>query len=140
VGPSAPDKESALGIMVDLVAEQGLVKDRDQLMASIKQREEVVSTGIGNNIAIPHADLPEIKVPRLALGVFPNGVDFDALDEEPVYVVFLLLGTPRTPGLHMKILARIARLSKRQNFAAGLRQAVGPDQLLTLLEETESRY
>ena len=126
--------------MVDLVTKQGLVKDRDRLMASIKQREEVVSTGIGNSIAIPHADLPEIETPRLALGVFPDGVDFDALDEEPVYVIFLLLGTPRTPGLHMKILARIARLSKRDTFAKGLRQAVGPDQLLALLKETESRF
>lgn len=124
---------------MDAVIERGLVDDRDRLMTAIKQREEVVSTGIGNSIAIPHADLPEIEVPRLALAVFPEGVDFDALDEEPVYVVFLLLGNPRTPSLHMKILARIARLSKRRDFIARLRAATTTDQLLAFLEEAESR-
>ena len=140
VGLSSPDKKSTLNIMVDIVVEQGLVKDGKRLMEALQQRETVVSTGIGNNIAIPHADLPEISSPRLALGVFPQGVDFDSLDEEPVYVVFLLLGTPRTPGLHMKILARIARLSKDADFAAGLRKALQPDQLLTVLEQIESHH
>ena len=80
VGLESGDKTSTLERMVDLVIQQGLVKNRDQLMASLSHREEVVSTGIGNGIAIPHADLPEIESPRLALGIFPNGVDFDALD------------------------------------------------------------
>jgi mannitol/fructose-specific phosphotransferase system IIA component (Ntr-type) len=140
VGLSSPDKKSTLSIMVDMVVEQGLVKGHKRLMEALQQREKVVSTGIGNSVAIPHADLPEISSPRLALGVFPQGVDFDSLDEEPVYIVFLLLGTPRTPGLHMKILARIARLSKDAEFTSGLREARQPDQLLTILEQIESRH
>jgi mannitol/fructose-specific phosphotransferase system IIA component (Ntr-type) len=140
VGQGARDKDSTLRIMVDLVTKSGLVESRDSLMTALKQREEVVSTGIGNSVAIPHADLPDIKEPRLAVGVFPDGVDFDALDEEPVYVVFLLLGTPRTPGLHMKILARIARLSKDAEFASGLRAASGVDDVLKTLRLLEARH
>ena len=140
VGLHSGDKESTLKIMVDLVGDEGLVRDRKALMKALKQREEVVSTGIGNSVAIPHADLPEIEKPRLALGVFPQGVDFDSLDEEPVQVVFLLLGTPRTPGLHMKILARIARLSKDEDFASGLSQAGGADGVLARLKELEARH
>ena len=139
VGLEANDKDSALNLMVDLVVERQLVKDRGRLLEALRQREEVVSTGIGNNIAIPHADLPEIESPSLALGVFPDGVDFDSLDEEPVHLVFLLLGTPRTPGLHMKILARIARLSKDGAFSEGLRRARQPSELIEILEEIESR-
>ena len=97
-GLESRDKDSTLKTMVDLVGDEGLIGDRASLLDALKHREEVVSTGIGNRVAIPHADLPEIEKPRLALGVFPEGVDFDSLDEEPVQVVFLLLGTPRTPG------------------------------------------
>jgi mannitol/fructose-specific phosphotransferase system IIA component (Ntr-type) len=140
IGQGARDKESALRLMVDLVAKGGLVDSQESLMTALKQREEVVSTGIGNSVAIPHADLPAIKEPRLAVGVFPDGVDFDALDEEPVYVVFLLLGTPRTPGLHMKILARIARLSKDNEFASGLRRAAGADDVLETLRRLEAKH
>jgi mannitol/fructose-specific phosphotransferase system IIA component (Ntr-type) len=139
VSLAATDKDSALNLMVDLVVERELVQDRKRLLEALRQREEVVSTGIGNGIAIPHADLPEIGSPCLAIGVFPDGVDFDSLDEEPVHLVFLLLGTPRTPGLHMKILARIARLSKDSGFGAGLRRAQQPSELLEVLEEIESR-
>jgi mannitol/fructose-specific phosphotransferase system IIA component (Ntr-type) len=136
----AEDKESTLQLMVDLVTQSGLVDSRESLMTALKQREDVVSTGIGNSVAIPHADLPGIQEPRLAVGVFPDGVDFDALDEEPVYIVFLLLGTPRTPGLHMKILARIARLSKDAEFASGLRRATGADDVLNTLRRLEAKH
>jgi len=140
VDPSHLDKESTLRFLVDLVVERGVVGDADRLMEALRRREEVVSTGVGNGVAIPHADLPEIEAPRLALGIFPNGVDFDALDEEPVYSVFLLLGTPRTPGLHMKILARIARLSKDAEFSDGLRRAADVRAALDTLERVETRH
>lgn len=140
VGLESRDKTSTLNRMVDMVIKRGLVRDRGQLLESLHNREGVVSTGIGNGIAIPHADLPEIESPRLALGIFPHGVDFDALDEEPAYVVFLLLGTPRTPGLHMKILARIARLSKDSEFSSGLRSSRTPEDVLAFLEKIEARH
>ena len=74
----------------------------------------------------------------LALGVFPEGIDFDSVDEEPVTLVFLLLGTPRTPGLHMKILARIARLSKDPDFEA-LETAGSGEEALLILNRIEAR-
>jgi mannitol/fructose-specific phosphotransferase system IIA component (Ntr-type) len=140
VGLESQDKASTLDSMVDMVIKRGLVRDRRQLMESLQHREGVVSTGIGNGIAIPHADLPDIETPRLALGIFPKGVDFDALDEEPAYVVFLLLGTPRTPGLHMKILARIARLSKDAEFSRGLRSSRTAKDVLAFLEKIEAQH
>jgi len=140
VGLASSDKTTALETLVDLVVRRGLVKDAAALLQAIRSRENIVSTGVGNGIAMPHADVPEITVPRLALAVFPQGVDFEALDEEPVYVVFLLLGTPRTPGLHMKILARIARLSKDPDFFRGLREASSVETVLATLDLIESRH
>ena len=134
------NKASTLALMVGLAAERGFIRDADRFLLALKHREEVVSTGVGNGVAIPHADLPEIETPRLALGIFPHGVDFDALDEEPVYIVFLLMGTPRTPGLHMKILARIARLSKDSEFSTGLCHATDAQDALRILERIEDRH
>jgi mannitol/fructose-specific phosphotransferase system IIA component (Ntr-type) len=137
---TADDKRSVVEKLVDLVIERGLVADRGHLLDAILRREDIVTTGIGGGIAIPHADLPEIAEPRLMLAVFPDGVDFEALDEEPVFVVFLLLGTPRTPGLHMKILARIARLGKDSELTAGLREAHSAGEALDLLARVEARH
>jgi len=138
VGLEQRTKRDALELLV------GLVKDRipeaahPRLLKAILQRENVVSTGIGNHVAIPHADLPEIETPLLALGVFPEGIDFDSVDEEPVTLVFLLLGTPRSPGLHMKILARIARLSKDPEFEQ-LETAGSGEDVIRILSRIEGR-
>jgi mannitol/fructose-specific phosphotransferase system IIA component (Ntr-type) len=138
VGLRSDDKEGVLKTLVGMACECGLAEDPERLLTALKQREEIVSTGIGNSVAIPHADLPEIEKPRLALGIFPEGVDFDAVDAEPVHLVFMLLGTPRTPGLHMRILARIARLSKDEEFAR-LKTVEHPEDALAALTRIEAR-
>jgi mannitol/fructose-specific phosphotransferase system IIA component (Ntr-type) len=140
VGLEAEDKASTLDRMVGIALERKLVHNRKDLTRALHLREEVVSTGIGRGIAIPHADLPEIEAPKLILGIFPEGVDFDSLDDEPVHLVFLLLGTPRTPELHMKILARIARLSRDSDFTEGLPACRTVAEVLSILERVEARH
>lgn len=140
VGLVSRNKDAAIRLMVDLAVQEGLVGDGSRFLEAVKAREEVVSTGIGNGVAIPHADAPEIKRPQLAVGVFPEGVDYDALDEEPVHVVFLLMGTPRTPGLHMRILALIARLCKDPDFARSLSRAERAEEVLSTLTRIEARH
>ena len=138
VGLEQRTKRQALELLVGLVEPRIPQIGRDRLLEAILHRENVVSTGIGNHVAIPHADLPEIETPLLALGVFPDGIDFDSVDEEPVTLVFLLLGTPRSPGLHMKILARIARLSKDPEFEE-LESAASSEAVLSILSRIEGR-
>jgi mannitol/fructose-specific phosphotransferase system IIA component (Ntr-type) len=138
VGLEQRTKREALELLVGLVEPRIPQLGRERLLEAILHRENVVSTGIGNHVAIPHADLPEIETPLLALGVFPDGIDFDSVDEEPVTLVFLLLGTPRSPGLHMKILARIARLSKDPEFEE-LERAASGEEVLRILSRIEGR-
>jgi mannitol/fructose-specific phosphotransferase system IIA component (Ntr-type) len=138
VGLESRTKIEALRVMIDLVQHRIPAEVRGRLLEAILHRENVVSTGIGNHVAIPHADLPEIEAPRLALGIFPEGIDFESVDEEPVTLVFLLLGTPRTPGMHMKILARIARLSKDPEFE-DLETAGSGEEARRILSRIEGR-
>lgn len=134
----ARTKAETLDRLVDHVVRLGMVEDRSRLTEAILLREEIVTTGIGGGIAIPHADLPEVAAPVLFLGIFPQGVEFDSLDEDPVDLVFLLLGTPRTPDLHMKILARIARLSKAPTFRSGLCACRSGEEVQAFLRDLES--
>jgi len=131
---------AGLGRIVERVIENGLADEPGRLLQAILFRESIVTTGIGGGIAIPHADVPGLEKPRLALAVYPDGLDFDALDEDPVHVVFLLLGTPGTPGLHMKILARIARLSKDPGLREGLRTCSDPDEAVALIWRIEANH
>jgi mannitol/fructose-specific phosphotransferase system IIA component (Ntr-type) len=138
-GLRAATKDQSLDLLCELAQSGGAVADAGSLRKALEHRENIVTTGIGRGIAIPHADLPEITEPRLLLGLFPEGVDFDSLDEEPVTTVFLLLGTPRTPGVHMKILARIARLAKDDELPE-LCKCADSGEALSLLGRIEERH
>jgi mannitol/fructose-specific phosphotransferase system IIA component (Ntr-type) len=138
VGLKQRTKREALEFLAGLVQDRIPETARARLLEAILHRENVVSTGIGNHVAIPHADIPEIEAPLLALGVFPEGIDFDSVDEEPVTLVFLLLGTPKSPCLHMKILARIARLSKDPEFEQ-LETAGSGEDARSILARIEGR-
>lgn len=140
VALDSDSKEDSLKGLVDRVVERQVVQEAGTLLEALWAREHIVTTGIGRGIAIPHADLPEITHPQLALGVYPAGVDFDALDDQLVHLVFMLLGTPRTPGLHMKILARIARLSKDPDLCQDLIKATEPHVAIEILRRTEQRH
>ena len=90
---------------------------------SILQRESLGSTGVGDGVAIPHAKLPELSSVIGALGISRKGIPYDAIDNEPVHLIFMLLVPENSGGVHLKALARIARLLKNEKFR---------DELLTL--------
>ncbi len=87
---------------------QGL--DAASLLEGLLKREEIASTGIGHGIAVPHAYAAGADAMVVALFRLPEGLDFDAIDEEPVHLVFVLTGPHSAEFLHLKLLARLARL------------------------------
>jgi mannitol/fructose-specific phosphotransferase system IIA component (Ntr-type) len=110
-----------------------------RLFSSLMQREELGSTGLGNGIAMPHAKSEEIPKPQGLLAVSKKGVDFHALDGEPVHVFFLMVYPQNPVGVHLIILAGLARLL-RDDFVTGLiRRAVTPRQVIKIISEQEAR-
>jgi nitrogen PTS system EIIA component len=99
----------------------------------LMQREKLGSTGVGNGIAIPHGKLPKL---RKLFGLFARldrPIDFDALDGQPVDLIFLLLA-PETAGAdHLKALARVARLLRDQDVARKLRDSRDAEALYAVL-------
>jgi mannitol/fructose-specific phosphotransferase system IIA component (Ntr-type) len=139
LGLGASHKEEALSKIVDVAVSLEPSLDKVVLLQALAEREAVVTTGIGRGMAIPHADLPTVPIPMLCLGVFPKGVDFESMDEEPVSVMFLLLGTGRHPEVHLQLLSDIARLSKEPQLLPRFLTARGEDDVVDFLQEVAKK-
>jgi len=102
--------EEVIAELVELLVRAGKIHDREGILDALYDREAKGSTGIGGGVAIPHARHPEITDALLAVGIAPQGIEFDAVDEKPVYLVFLLTGAPDKPGQTVEVLADIGIL------------------------------
>jgi fructose-specific phosphotransferase system IIA component len=134
----ASDKDELLRELVELVgkAENGI--DGEEVLEAVREREKVLSTGIGNGVAIPHGKTSAVGQLTLAAGVARHGVDFEALDGKPVQLFFLLVGPESAAGDHVKALSRIARLLQRDSFRARLASASHPDEFYAIVSEAET--
>jgi len=104
------------------------------------ERERLGSTGVGNGIAIPHGRLPGLqRLHGLFVRIDPS-VDFDAVDEQPVDLVFLLLAPEGAGADHLKALARVSRLLRDRQVCEKLRGAENPDALYALLTEAQTSH
>jgi Kef-type K+ transport system membrane component KefB/mannitol/fructose-specific phosphotransferase system IIA component (Ntr-type) len=103
------DRDEAIAALARLAAEAGAV-DAESAAQAVCQREQLVSSAVGNGLAIPHARLSDIKRPAIAVGLCPRGMDFDAPDGQPVFVVILVLTPVENTNVHLSILADIARI------------------------------
>jgi len=122
--------EAVLRRMVERLHAAGVIGNAEDALSRLVEREQVMSTGIGGGIAIPHARTPEVKRTVVVLGRSLEGCEFGAVDGKPVDVVFLILGPPDSSAEHVKVLARIARLVKQPEFRAAVLQAETAEQVM----------
>jgi mannitol/fructose-specific phosphotransferase system IIA component (Ntr-type) len=106
----AYDKEEAIAELVELLVRAGKVHDREALLQSLLDREGKGTTGIGGGVAIPHAKHADVQEVELAVGVSPDGIEFDAADGELVYLVFLVVAEAHNPGPNVQVLASIGHM------------------------------
>jgi len=130
-------KEEIIKELVDALEVGEVITDRDKVLQAVLEREKIMSTGIGDGIAIPHGKSDAVVRLAAALGTQKRGVDFEALDGEPAYVFFLLVSPANVSGPHIKALARISRLLKNDEFKKKLIQAAAPDEIVSIIESEE---
>ena len=106
-------KDEILSELVEVVGKSTPIRDLKEVLRAVREREEVLSTGIGSGVAIPHGKSASISELALVAGVMPEGIDFEALDGKPVNLFFLLIGPEAAAGQHVKALSRISRLLRR---------------------------
>jgi PTS system fructose-specific IIA component/PTS system nitrogen regulatory IIA component len=111
--------------------------DVEDIVKSVLRREQLGSTGIGRNIAIPHSK--HASADRLigTLALSPSGVPFDSIDGEPVYVFVLLVSPQDRPGDHLRALENVVRTMRDDNFVKNLRQAATREAVWQLIDEAQ---
>ena len=131
----AGNKESVIREMVENLRLAGYFKgnEAEDVVKAILKRELLSSTGIGDGVAIPHAK--HASVDRLvgAVAVCPKGVPFDSVDNDPVFVLVMLISPQERPSEHLRALEGVSRCLKDKNFVTSLRQATSPQQIWDLI-------
>lgn len=132
------DKNSVITELVDLLAENNLLLDRDLVLEAVFAREQTRSTGIGSGIAIPHGKCTGVDDLVMAVGIAPEPVNFDSIDQKPVSIIILLVSPADRTGPHIQALARISRLMLDEEFKAKLEKAASPEEVYQLISIKES--
>ena len=130
-------KQALLEELVGVLQASGAVADGAAVLMSVQARERVLSTGVGCGVAIPHGRSDSVPALAMAAGVTDAPVDFDSLDGQPVRLLFLLVGSDDSAGLHVKALSRISRLVRKDEFRTRLAGARSPEEFLAVLAEAE---
>ena len=131
----ARTKEEVLEELTGLLEKTGKLTDRKEFLKVIEEREELGSTGIGYNIAIPHARSSGIKSLIGAIGISKKGIDFDALDKEPVHLFFMLAAPKDAAGNYLKALATVSRFLRHKKYHQPLLEATTLESILEITEK-----
>lgn len=132
-------KAEVLRQMTQRLDQQGAIEDSAHILQALLDREELMTTGVKRGFAFPHAFSPQFDQSLLALGVCREGIDYHSLDREPVEYVFMLLGPPHNQTLHLRVLARVSRLTGQPDMLDALREAQTAEELMDILTQTERR-
>ncbi|MZH47212.1 MAG: PTS sugar transporter subunit IIA [Nitrospinae bacterium] len=134
------NKEEVLREITDFLKTQDLIKDKEALLKTLIEREKLGSTGIGENVAIPHGKSDELSQIVTVFARSLNGVDFEALDQKPVHFVCMVIAPSNSTGQHLKALARISRIFKNQNLRDGILNLKNADEIYSLLLEEDAKF
>ena len=131
----------AITELVDRLVTCGLLASgvREATLEALKERERLVSTGIGGGVAIPHAFSDEVEEVVAVLGRSRAGIDFEAVDREPVHVIVLFVVPRKNYQLHLRTLAAIAKMFNGQDITRRILDATDCDEILAILDSKSSR-
>lgn len=137
LGMQATTKEQVLEQLVASISATGAIADSAELLRVIMEREKLMSTGIGHGVALPHGKTKVVNRSIAALATLPTPVGFDSLDDEPVSIVLMLVGTEGNVGVHLRLLSRISRMVGSEQFRQQLLAAPSPQDVLDLFSSYE---
>lgn len=132
-------KEETIDYLVDLMSQSGIIPDKEEYKQGILLRESLGTTAIGDEIAIPHAQLDSIMAPGIAAITVKNGVNYDAPDGQDVKLCFIIAAPKTGDNLHLQALAKLSTLLMNPSFKESLLQAKTEEEFLQIINEAESQ-
>lgn len=134
-------KDELINVLVDALEEQ--VESNEQLeevRKAVLERESIMSTGVGKALAIPHAKTKAVDRNLAAFALLKEPLDFDSIDNEPVRLVFLLVGPESNNSQHIKLLSRISRLMNSSSFREKILDCTTSEAILQAFRDEEEKY
>jgi mannitol/fructose-specific phosphotransferase system IIA component (Ntr-type)/Kef-type K+ transport system membrane component KefB len=130
-------KGEAIWELIRAIQQAGFIENPGQVLETILERERQGGVTLGDGIAIPHARLAELQRPVVALGVMPEGqpIQVGGAGDQPVDIMYLVLSPPDPPGLHIQVLAAIAKLLRIKEAREGLRRAKDPREAMEIIKK-----
>ena len=134
------EKYKIIEELIDTLYSAGRIDNKDMALNAVFEREKVMSTGMGDGVAIPHAKTDGVKDLVAAFGIAKQDIDFQSIDGKPVRIVFLLVGPTDQTGPHLKALSRISRLMHRKEFREKLSAVRSKEEVIEAISNEEQKY
>ena len=134
---SSTDKISAIEEMIALIGRSLDLSNYDALLQGVLERESVQSTGVDRGVAIPHTQTDEIDGVVTALGISRSGLEYQSLDGQPVYLVFLILSSRAANPAYLSVLSRTARIFDREEMKQKVMEAATAEEIIGLIRRQE---
>jgi fructose-specific phosphotransferase system IIA component len=132
-------KSDSIKELLELLNHNDIIRNQEKVLNAVFEREKIMSTGVGNGVAIPHCKHADCKEFAIALGIHKEGIEFDAIDKKPAKIIFLLIGPEDQPGTHIRLLSRISRIISKEDVRQKVLKCENPKQLHDLLSDEESK-
>ena len=132
-------KREILSEMVETLKNAKLIDDVDSVVNIIMERESLGSTGIGDGVAIPHGKMKKLNTILCVAGRSKEGVNFDAVDRQPVHIFFLVLAPEDSASLHLKVLSRISKVLRDQSFRKKILKLSDAHEIYTSIIEADDK-
>jgi len=133
-------KEEAINELINLFQNDPRVIDLERVRTSVLEREKIMSTGVGKGFAIPHGKTGAVNEILAAFGKTRRPIEYQSLDNQPVHLVFLLVGKDNLVSTHIKLLSRISRMMNKDEFRKSLVEANSKEEVLDIFKKEEENY
>lgn len=130
----ADNKFKAIEELANLFQETDICSDVKSLIKALKEREEIMSTGIGFGLAIPHAKINTVKNMGFAIGISKVGIDFDSMDGEPVHLIILVAAGEKQHKEYLRLLSNIMTILKKENIKEKIINSESPEEIVKLFD------
>ncbi|MFW5686922.1 MAG: PTS sugar transporter subunit IIA [Halanaerobium sp.] len=128
------DKDSVIKEMIEIMAENEIITDKEEVIKKAMEREAKGTTGVGKGVAIPHVKSDAVKKPAVAFGRSEQGIDYGSMDEKPSYLFFLITVPEESHNEHLKLLAQLSRNLVHDDFRESLLKAKNAEEVMSILE------
>ncbi|MEX0770393.1 MAG: PTS sugar transporter subunit IIA [Balneolaceae bacterium] len=134
------NKDSLLNKLIDVLKHDVDEQQLEEIRNAVLEREEIMSTGVGKGLAIPHGKAKGLDANYASFAILDRPVEYESIDDEPVRLVFLLVGPESENSTHIKLLSRISRLMNNVDFRKKLYSCASPEEILNTFREEEELY